>query len=172
MTDYYMQIQVTGSTELARDAFSQVINVLHGIYKDEGSSPLGVSFPYWQDHTDERKTTLGNVMRLFGDKFHLISFSRNADINTLEESGLVKIRQVKATPEDAVNTVVKRDRCIERYKKNGWPIKKMLLYIKYRSRRTKRTFSLFVDTKPAPEEKAGGFSTYGFRKDGSTVPYF
>lgn len=172
MSTHYIEIVVDHDQAFAQTIFSRIIGILHATFKEFGESPIGTSFPYWQNHTQPSGVSLGKVIRLFGSRPSLLYFSRNAQMDDIANIFEVKMSAILPTPEDVDHVAQIRDRKIERYKKNQWPISKYLPYLKCQSKSNRKTFSLFVDMNMSDEKKEGLYSTYGFSKEGSTVPYF
>lgn len=172
MTDFYFEIEVKSDPALSGQIFSRIISVLHAVYKDHGASPIGVNFPYWQDHVSPKLAIIGKVIRFFGDKGNLTYFSRNPVLLDIMENAEVKCSRILPTPSDATFVTTRRNRALEKCIRNKWPISRHLPYIKHKSKTSGKHFSLFIEMNHSPNEVKGLFSTYGFSKGNSTVPYF
>lgn len=172
MTDFYFEIEVKGDPAISGHIFAKLISVLHAIYKEHGASPIGVNFPYWQDHNRPNLATIGKVIRFFGDKGNLTYFSRNPILLDIIENAEVKCSRILPTPGDATFVITRRNRALEKYIRNKWPISRYLPYIKYKSKTSGSRFSLFIEMNHSPIETKGLFSTYGLSKGNVTVPYF
>ena len=172
MSSYYFEIRSNEGSKVASILIAKVVSILHAVTKVDGQSPIGINFPFMQEHKNENVTSFGETMRVFGTKGDLLVFLRNASLSALLEEPDLTVSKIQEVPDDAAFVQTLRDRTVERRKKLKIKVERYFPYMKLKSLSNKKKFSLFIKTKTVQEPTPGYFSTYGLSKDGSTTPYF
>ena len=177
---------------------SKLLHILHGFNRSMDEPGVGVSFPKWFAHLDQKQSTVGTVFRFVGDRTILTIFAVNASLSDLADHEVVDISGIKEVPTDVDEVRFIRDRLLERYRKESddQSIESFSKYVEaksltcqqfggsvlmknawppavaLKSKQNRKVYPIRVRMESSSEIVSGHFSSYGLSKEGSTVPLF
>nr|WP_229649456.1 type I-F CRISPR-associated endoribonuclease Cas6/Csy4 [Vibrio splendidus]MCC4880740.1 type I-F CRISPR-associated endoribonuclease Cas6/Csy4 [Vibrio splendidus] len=175
---FYFDVYVPGSARAANEVLGKVLRVAHGHIAANELNSISVGFPNYYESSHPDKSTLGDTMRLVGDKFDLNMLSKSPTLFGLEEDFGIEVGKVKEVPEDALDVIFTRDRSIDKKIKFGYENRTeqnrdaFPPYVMVASGSKRSSFPFHVKMKKAEMRKDGVYSGYGMSVEGSTFPIF
>ncbi|OXX41939.1 type I-F CRISPR-associated endoribonuclease Cas6/Csy4 [Vibrio sp. V17_P4S1T151] len=176
---FYLDIFVPGGASVVKKVLGKVVRIVHGHLSSNDISSISVGFPKYYESIHPEKSTLGNSLRIVGDKFELNMLSKSPSLFGMEEDFSIEVGKIKEVPEsEVIEVIFTRDRSIEKKFKFGYENRvetnsvPFPPYVMLASKSMKTSFPLHVKMKPAEARKDGSYSMYGMSVEGSTFPLF
>jgi CRISPR-associated endoribonuclease Cas6/Csy4 subtype I-F len=108
MTSHYLDCRLTVTAEDTHFMFARLYKVAHGIIGKNSAQNIGLSFPEY----DEGR--LGEILRFFADEKTLINVRKNEGLAVLQDCEIIRIGDIKKTPETYQSVCFYRNRLSER----------------------------------------------------------
>jgi CRISPR-associated endoribonuclease Cas6/Csy4 subtype I-F len=108
MTSHYLDCRLTVEPEDYNFMFARLYKVAHGIIGNNSARNIGLSFPEYNDGR------LGETLRFFADENTLNSVKQNFGLTVLQGCQIIRIGDIKPTPEQHQSVCFYRNRLNER----------------------------------------------------------
>lgn len=178
-TRFYFDIYVPGNATAIKEILGKVIRTVHGHITANELNKIALGFPKYYESVNPLQSTLGDTLRVVGDRFALNMLSKSPTLFGLEEDFGIEVGKIKEVPESEVLEVIfTRDRSIDKKIKFGYETKTKINrdpfppYVDITSKSKRSSFPLHVKMKPANARVDGTYSTYGMSVEGSSFPQF
>ena len=108
MTSHYLDCRLTVEADDYNFMFARLYKVAHGIIGKNTAKNIGLSFPEY----DEGR--LGDILRFFADENTLNTVKQNEGLGVLKDCQIIRISDIKKTPEKYQSVCFYRNRLNER----------------------------------------------------------
>ncbi len=108
MTSHYLDCRLTVEPDDYNFMFARLYKVAHGIIGKNSARNIGLSFPEYDDGR------LGETLRFFADENTLSSIKQNEGLSVLQDCQIIRISDIKQTPEKYQSVCFYRNRLNER----------------------------------------------------------
>ncbi|MGR9012859.1 MAG: type I-F CRISPR-associated endoribonuclease Cas6/Csy4 [Gammaproteobacteria bacterium] len=108
MTSHYLDCRLTVEPDDYSFMFARLYKVAHGIIGNNSARNIGLSFPEYDDGR------LGEILRFFADEKTLNSVKQNIGLIVLQDCQIIRISDIKQTPEQHQSVCFYRNRLNER----------------------------------------------------------
>lgn len=178
---YYFDLIIENGDKVL---ISKAYRLIHGIFSGMGEHrpQVGLAFPYWQPGLQEDFLSMGDTIRIVGEKHEVNRLFKHTEINNLCENPGFFTTAILEVPATAKEVIYKRNRIIERKwanskkpnvdKKYAKMPEVLFPFIALSSVSSKQNYRLTVEEIPAEKRVDGPFTTYGLSSGGTTVPKF
>ena len=108
MTSHYLDCRLTVEPDDYNFMFARLYKVAHGVIGKNSARNIGLSFPEYDDGR------LGEIVRFFADEQTLNSVKQKEGLSVLQDCRIIRICDIKKTPEKYQSVCFYRNRLNER----------------------------------------------------------